>query len=715
MRKYILTAALLAMAVIAGAVPARRGQWQTVKLSDGTMKKVMLVGDEFNHYWQDADGISYVQDEATGTYSVASSAVQTARLNRAAARRNVRDSRMAARRAKDRSVFQGTKKAIVILAEFTNMKFKDEYNLDFYKKAVNGINYTENGFTGSVRDYFRAQSGGQFDIDFDVVGPCPLDTTYNYYGRNDAYGNDKHAGQMVAEACKWAHEQGVDFSQYDWDGDGEVDQVFVLYAGKGEANGGATSTIWPHKYSLGYSDYGKALYLDGVKVDTYACSSELDGRNKSGGVGTFCHEFSHCMGFPDLYDTGYGGWFGMGSFDLMCAGSYNGDGYTPAGYSAYEKNECGWITMNDMTDIDSQVDVSGLKPVSEYGDAYILRNLGNEDEYYIVEYRKNTGWDACLPAEGVMITHVDYDKDIWEYNVPNTRNGSYYSYDPVSGYVTITNTHQRLTIFHADNNANSEATALYPYAGNDSLTSTSLPAANLYTQNANGKKKMHVDIHDIAISDDGETASMTFVPVKEESVDGLLFYESFDKCASKGGNDGVWSGIAGSPTAVTDQEGWTSKSRMYAGDQCVRLGNVSVPGEAVTPSFRVKGTATLSFKAGAWNAANDGTLLSLSADGGTLADTQFEIAKGAWTECKTTVSGNGLVSLTFKTDKGRFFLDEVKVVDDSATGICINKAEANSNVVTGYFSIDGMRLTAPQKGLNIVRFADGSSRKVLVK
>lgn len=114
---------------------------------------------------------------------------------------------MAARRAKDRSVFQGTKKAIVILTEFTNMKFKDEYNLDFYKKAVNGINYTENGFTGSVRDYFRAQSGGQFDIDFDVVGPCPLDTTYNYYGRNDAYGNDKHAGQMVAEACKWAHEQ----------------------------------------------------------------------------------------------------------------------------------------------------------------------------------------------------------------------------------------------------------------------------------------------------------------------------------------------------------------------------------------------------------------------------------------------------------------------------------------------------------------------------
>lgn len=226
---------------------------------------------------------------------------------------------------------------------------------------------------------------GQFELNFDVVGICPLQNATAYYGANSTDGEDLRAGAMVAEACLWAKQQGVDFSKYDWDNDGEVEQVFVLYAGKGEANGGVASTIWPHMYALSLSDYGKVLQFDGVKVDTYACSCELNGLNKLDGIGTFCHEFSHCLDLPDLYDTSYTRWFGLGGFDLMDSGSYNGDGKWPAGYSAYEKASCGWITLHDLTDIEEETKVADVMAMSLGGDAYIIRNKAHEDECYIIE------------------------------------------------------------------------------------------------------------------------------------------------------------------------------------------------------------------------------------------------------------------------------------------------------------------------------------------
>lgn len=146
---------------------------------------------------------------------------------------------------------------------------------------------------------------------------------------------------MVAEACLAADSE-VNFADYDWDGDGEVDQVFVLYAGLGEAAGGDDDTVWPHMWNLSSSDYRKSLTLDNVKVDTYACSSEMTKDYDTfgypdivSGIGTFCHEFSHCLGYPDMYDMNYKN-FGMATWDLMDYGNYNGKGFIPSGYTAYE-------------------------------------------------------------------------------------------------------------------------------------------------------------------------------------------------------------------------------------------------------------------------------------------------------------------------------------------------------------------------------------------
>lgn len=718
-RIFILNA-LLCLVLSVWAVPAKRGVWCSLSLVDGTEVKAQLVGDEFLHYFVAEDGTKYVQDEATGLYRKMTDEVTAWR--RSAVRRaqaQGRQKRML-RKAQANNAFQGTKKGLIILAEFTDSKFKSGHDLALYKRIANEVNYSDNNFRGSIKDYFKAQSHGQFELDFDVAGICQLQHPYAYYGKNNSQEEDVKPGEMVAEACLWAHEHGTDFSKYDWDGDGEVDQVFVLYAGHGEASYKDANTIWPHMYYLSASDYGKPLSLDGVTVDTYACSSELNGDGNLDGIGTFCHEFSHCMGFPDLYDTSSdGGWFGMGDFDLMCSGSYNGDSKCPAGYSAYEKAECGWLTLKDMTNIEQETSIVGVQPMSADGDAYIIKNKGHEDEYYILENRQKTGWDSYLPASGLMITHVDYDADIWDWNMPNTSG----KYEDANGN-TKTNDHQRLTIFRAGNSSSDygDSSDLYPYRSNNTLTKTSSPAATLYNTNSDGSKYMHVAITDIAIAADG-TASFTLSKEEHQGGDvpvtpsgSTMLHESFDKCTGTGGNDGIWGGRSiGAGTPTYDNKGWTStQGKVYASFACVRVGTSSVNGDITTPSFTVNGKAVLSFKAGAWNTSGDGTTLNLSVSNGTISPSSVTMKKGEWTDYNVTITANGNVKTTFKASKLCFFLDEVKVTDASTSGIREIEGSRSSSIVA-YYTLGGIQVTVPSSGIYLARYADGTIKKVVIR
>ena len=717
-RIFILNA-LLCLVLSVWAVPAKRGVWCSLSLVDGTEVKAQLVGDEFLHYYVSEDGTKYVQDESTGLYRKMTDEVTAQR--RAAVRRaqaQGRQKRML-RKAQASNVFQGTKKGLIILVQFTDSKFKSGHDLALYERIANDENYSGNNFRGSIKDYFKAQSHGLFELDFDVAGICQLQHTYAYYGKN-SNDNDVRAGQMVAEACLWAHEHGTDFSKYDWDGDGEVDQVFVLYAGHGEASYDKDpDTIWPHMHYLSASDYGKSLSLDGVTVDTYACSCELNGDGNLDGIGTFCHEFSHCMGFPDLYDTSYAGWFGMGDFDLMCSGSYNGDSKCPAGYSAYEKAECGWLTLKDMTNIEQETSIVGVQPMSADGDAYIIKNKGHKDEYYILENRQKTGWDSYLPASGLMITHVDYDADIWDWNMPNTSG----KYEDANGN-TKTNDHQRLTIFRAGKSTDEygDASDLYPYGSNNSLTKTSSPASTLYNTNSDGSKYMHVAITDIASAADG-TASFTLSKEEHQGGDvpvtpsgSTMLYESFDKCTGTGGNDGIWGGRSiGAGTPTYDNKGWTStQGKVYASSACVRVGTSSVNGDITTPSFTVNGKAVLSFKAGAWNTSGDGTTLNLSVSNGTISPSSVTMKKGEWTDYNVTITANGNVKTTFKASKLRFFLDEVKVTDASTSGIREIEGSRSSSIVA-YYTLGGIQVTVPSSGIYLARYADGTIKKVVIR
>lgn len=716
-RIFILNA-LLCLVLSVWAVPAKRGVWCSLSLVDGTEVKAQLVGDEFLHYYVSEDGTKYVQDESTGLYRKMTDEVTAQR--RAAVRRaqaQGRQKRML-RKAQASNAFQGTKKGLIILVQFTDSKFKSGHDLALYKRIANDENYSGNNFRGSIKDYFKAQSHGMFELDFDVVGICQLQHPYAYYGKNNSQKEDVKPGQMVAEACLWAHEHGINFSKYDWNGDGEVDQVFVLYAGHGEASYGKDpNTIWPHMHYLSASDYGKPLSLDGVTVDTYACSSELNGDGNLDGIGTFCHEFSHCMGFPDLYDTSYAGWFGMGDFDLMCSGSYNGDSKCPAGYSAYEKAECGWLTLKDMTNIEQETSIVGVQPMSADGDAYIIKNKGHEDEYYILENRQKTGWDSYLPASGLMITHVDYDADIWDWNMPNTSG----KYEDANGN-TKTNDHQRLTIFRAGKSTDEygDASDLYPYGSNNSLTKTSSPASTLHNTNSDGSNYMHIDINNIAVKSGKASFTLsnrnagTDTPVIPSG--STLVYESFDECDGTGGNDSIWGGRSiGAGTPTYDNKGWTStQGKVYASSACVRVGTSSVNGDITTPSFTVNGKAVLSFKAGAWNTSGDGTTLNLSVSNGTISPSSVTMKKGEWTDYNVTITANGNVKTTFKASKLRFFLDEVKVTDASTSGIREIEGSRSSSIVA-YYTLGGIQVTVPSSGIYLARYADGTIKKVVIR
>lgn len=384
------------------------------------------------------------------------------------------------------SKLTGKKKGLVILVNFQDTKMQAAHTQGLFDAMMNQEGFQENQHIGSVRDYFLDQSYGQLDVSFDVVGPITVSHSLAHYGANDASGSDVRAGALVAEACNLVKDK-VDFSHYDWDGDGEVEQVCLIYAGYSEAqdhDNSHSEWIWPHEWQLSANDYGSPLRLDGVTINTYAVSSELDGNsgNDLAGIGTMCHEFSHCLGLPDFYDTSgaSNAAFGMNAWSLMDYGAYNNHGATPSAYTAYERMFCGWLVP---TELNSPSDVQGLRPVTTVPEAYIIYNEANRQEYYLLANHQQEKWDAHAAARGLMVMHVDYDKEAWLQNRVNTNKNR-----------------QRCTIIPADNSKSSYSLAgdLYPNGGrNTALSNLSTPAARLNTPNSDGQRLMSKDLSNI--------------------------------------------------------------------------------------------------------------------------------------------------------------------------------------------------------------------------
>lgn len=505
---YLMLSMLFAFGTAANAVPAKKLQ-KVITLANGTQVSVELRGDEYLSWWEGTDGTAY---RTTATDENVFEAFDLeAQKPAAAARRARTEQGRVARLARvknslkgaddkmrglggDHITYKGVKKGLVVLVDFKNKKFADGHDLEYYKNVINGKDFTdeEEGYVGSVRDYFLAQSNGQFELDFDVVGPVTMSNNYGYYGYDVAYQKDEKVYEMIKEASDAIQDQ-VNLKDYDWDGDGEADQVFFLYAGLGQASGGSDSTIWPHESELRYWPCGVLSYSTG-KINTYACANELQpetqgsSRYISAGIGTICHEFSHCLGFADMYDTSGGGGYGMSVFDVMDQGSYNGNGFVPCNYTAFERIYAGWV---EAIELDVPATVKDMKSVSDYGRPFIMYNYKNTNEYFLMENRQNTGWDEGLyGSNGLLITHVNYVPSRWANNSVNS------SAEKI----------QCCTVVNADgsreNTQYSLQGDLYPYevkgvTMNDEFTDESEPAAKLYNKNSDNSDALGIPITQI--------------------------------------------------------------------------------------------------------------------------------------------------------------------------------------------------------------------------
>lgn len=703
-KKLLFILSMLMVGTAIHAVPAKRGIWKTFTLKTGQTVQVQLCGDEFLHFWEDKDGNRYSYDTSDGLKSANMAQLRTrAQVMRQQAcpdniiKKSLLTGANGSTSLTRASSYMGKKRCLILLAQFSDKKFTMNDPKAFYNRVANEPGFSEGNFKGSVADYFKAQSNGKFEMNFDVMGPYTLGEQA-YYGKNEGDQQDVNVQAMISGCLGKAASEGIDFSPYDWDGDGEMEMVFVVYAGRGEATGGDVNTIWPHKGRM-----TNPVKCGNKTLTNYACSNELSVSNEVDGIGTICHEFSHCFGYPDAYDVNYTGLYGMGTWDLMCQGNYNGNGFTPAGYTAYEKYAAGWITPIELKENTS---VSGMKPLAEGGDAYIFKNPNNSDEYYLIENRQKKGWDAGLAGSGIIINHIDYNLKAWNYNIPNSM---------MSGI----NDHERITLIPADNikSDKNEENDPWPYGNKNRLANNTTPACNTYNLNTDGTKLMNIILSDMAIAADG-TASFTFQNLNKNNVEqNYIFQETFDKCLGTGGNDGKGFYTIGNPnqfansTFSPDKNGWTANVQTYKGGfQCARVGKRGAHNITFTsPEIKINGDATLTFKAAPYSLSSNKMTVSIS--NGTVETATFKLEPNKWNECSTKITANGRVKITFASDA--FFIDEVCVAEGSTSDI--SNIVLSEKQVKAYYNVLGEKSNVPFEGLNIVTFTDGTAKKVYVK
>ena len=457
MKKFALLLICLMAMFRASAVPAYPYP-VTVTQPDGTTLVIQGHGDEFYHFTTTADGYTIVKND-DGYYVYAqlqnNRLTPTDRIARNQAERTANDvsfleatgkmliekannegARKARRKVatKESDSYYKNFRGLVILINFSDRKFSRSDAHSVYDHMFNDENYkgytNENGtsdrygsmFIGGVRDYFSQNSMGKFAPQFDVVGPVDVDMK-----STEVNGSDR-AWVVFAEAIANLSST-VDFSKYDADGDGLVDMMYFIVAGYGaNYSGNSDAYLWPHKWSLEYVDVPA---YNGKRMGKYACSVELYGWESNNqtildGIGTVCHEFSHVLGLPDEYDTDYeagGQSHDPGQWSVMAGGSYSQLGRLPVGYSAFQRYASGFLTPKVITSTGK----FELNPMQENNEAYMLKTPVDK-EFFLLENRQQSGWDAMLPGHGMLVFRVDSTNlEVWETNRVNaTPSHNYY-------------------------------------------------------------------------------------------------------------------------------------------------------------------------------------------------------------------------------------------------------------------------------------------------
>ena len=435
-KRFFSWSALLLAGVSAFAIPAKLGV-TSYRQPDGTVLQIRLHGNGDLHFATTEDGtlltmgedgfyrLATVNDEglvvSTGIKATSTPVAMGVKLDDVKGKiRNPRKANADAQKTvqsglgKYRNNYPttGEVRVPIILVEFNDVKFSEGYP-EYFRNMVNG-DFKMYDCPGNLQEYFEFQSHGKFTPKFDVYGPVSLPQDIVYYASNAGQGWDVYANKMISDAAKQLYnEQRVDFKQYNFDKDDEVDLLYVVYAGYSEARGyDPNQTIWPNAGDI--KKNGNFCMVGDMWINKYACSNELISDGEFEGMANIIHEFSHVIGLPDLYPTGdYFHYNTPGPYSILDYGVYANEGRTPPNFTSYERNALEWdypIPIKGQTTVE-------LKDIStgEFG----LITTSKASEFFLFENRQNIGWDKYIPHHGLVIYHIDYNRTTFENNMVN--------------------------------------------------------------------------------------------------------------------------------------------------------------------------------------------------------------------------------------------------------------------------------------------------------
>ncbi len=392
---------------------------------DGTKITITLHGDEYLHHAQTTDGYTALFDaEGYYVYAIKDSKgnlVPSAIQVHEPGERNIEESSFVSGLEKglffsEQQISQkensinnarttasphipakGKHKFICILVNYPEKKFTHSKNE--ISQVFNKTGYSLDGATGSFRDYYLEVSYNQLEINTDVYGPYTLSHEEAYYGSSVGAGYPK---EIATEALKLA-DPDINYALYDNDGNGVVEGVYIIAAGRDQHNGGGEEAIWPHAAKV-----SSTPSMDGMKFSRYACSGEIAGDDgKITHIGVICHETGHLLGSPDFYGDWGGLFTGTGLWDLMGTGNGNNMGRTPAHPNAFVKSKIfNWVIPTRLSMPFNNVELTNSE---ENKNSYYYMNTRTPDEYFLLENRTKTGFDRYLPGEGLIIYHVHSD------------------------------------------------------------------------------------------------------------------------------------------------------------------------------------------------------------------------------------------------------------------------------------------------------------------
>lgn len=681
MKKSILIFFALSLSLTVWGIPAKKAT-KVIRQSDGSELSIQLVGDEHHHYWATSDGHPIAINEANiyeyALYNSDHQWVLSGVKAKSAQDRDAEENALLQQYARPLSPSASSKRSRVAPKRITRpvqatknlvilMAYKDKaFTVSDANQAFNNLlnkkGYNTNGATGSVQDYFSVSSHSKYTPQFDVYGPYTASKNLSYYGQNDSQGYDMYAEELIVEACKLADAAGVDFSQYDADNDGYVDNVSVFYAGYSEAEWGAENTIWPHQYYLTAAN--KSLTLDGKIVDSYVCMNELKGDKGSNmcGIGTFCHEFSHALGLPDLYATDGSTHNTVGKWDVMDMGPYNNDGKTPPTYSAYERFFMGWSTPTVL----NQASSLELEEIQQSNKSYMITSTGAHNldglnpspaTFYILENRQQTGWDTYLPGHGMIITRIAYSETKWYENTVNN-----------------TSRNMGVDIMEADGKSSTDGDIgdCFPSGATSYTPFSNYPITNIQEQNG-------VISFDFMSNDEGNDDNPDDNDQPGVST-GECFVETFVDITLNESAD-----ISTQLDNHCDQSGWEGE-KVFAMDQGLKMGSSKSGGSLTTPALGLSGSVQVSVVASNYN--NDVTTVELSVSGASTLSTpslncSAEVQKFTIQDCTPDTR------VTFATTQGkqRFIIQSFEACRLSSTDLSAPQCDYSIHTQPGMINV----------------------------